>query len=188
MIVSEVILNKLDGKLIVYKRPSAEVLAAAFLQFGHDKLLDVIWYSAPVTLLGFLDWAREPQNIVYAGMFQKNGADQVEICGLGWINQKTPIGDGKFKAEVGMGFVRAWQLENIPRDTCELIMDDGFKTEDIAVMYGTTPVPNHAATRFVGKVGMRTVGIAPRFVSWQGKPCDALISAVTKEDWFHERR
>lgn len=180
-------INSLGGTLFIIKRPPQEALATVYIRLKQEGQLERVWYSRPTSLLDVLQWAALPNNITYAGCFQKTGSDQVELCGIGWINEVTALGVGKYRGEVGMAFLREWQHDNIPLELCSMMIEDGFTHEGLDVVFGTTPVKNPAAIRFVKKIGFREVGTAPRFVSWKGEPCDALISCVTKEEWFGQR-
>lgn len=179
-------INPLGGKLLITKRPPEEVLATVYIRLKQEGMLDTVWYSHHVSLTEFLSWAKVPNNITYAGFFQADGTDELQICGLGWINGVTSLGSVN-RAEVGMAYLREWSHHNIPLELSQMMIEDGFLNENIVVMFGTTPVRNPVALRFVKKIGLREVGTAPRFVSWRGEPCDALISSVTKEEWFGER-
>lgn len=181
-------INSLGGKLFFVKRPSEEVIATVYIRLKQDGLLDKVWYMNPnIKLSEVLAWAKIPNNLFYGAFFQADGSDKSEICGLAWINETVALSPTEKRGEVGMAFLREWQRDDIPLQICEMILDDGFLNENLVVVFGTTPVKNPLAMRFVKKIGLREIGIAPKFVSWHGEPCDALLSYVTKEQWFNEK-
>lgn len=181
-------INALGGKLFIIKKPSEDIIGTAFLILKQQGILEKVWYINPnIKLSEVLAWAKIPNNIIYAGFFQKDGDETPQLCGLGWINETFALSPTEKRGEVGMAFIKEWQRDDIPLELCQMMIEDGFVNEGLVVVFGTTPVKNPMAIRFVRKIGLREVGTAPRFVSWKGEPCDALISCVTKEEWFNQK-
>src|ERR1700688_132805 len=166
-------LNSLGMRLHIIARPSEDLLATAYLQIKHEGLAHVVWHQGRIPpLTEFLAWGSNPSNCIYACMAERIGEDSVTMAGLGWSVQITPVclteGNEAFKAEVGMSFFRAFQVDGLPQEFCEMCIDHGFETLKLVAMYGTTPMPNRVARIFHTKAGFKDLAIFPNYTSWMG--------------------
>ena len=177
----------IGGTLTIVQNPPEDWIAAAWLKFKEAGLLETIWHQGVPTLSWFLNWCKAENCILYAGLFKPDNEDVVHLCGLGWCVTITPIAE-YFKAEVGMAFLPEWQHHHIPAELAEMMIDDAFENQMIILMVGTTPVKNKLAARFIRKAGFKELCVIPHYATWQGEPCDTIISALTVEDWSAPKR
>lgn len=58
-----------------------------------------------------------------------------------------------------------------------------FKTTDAKIVLGVCPALHHAAIRYNKRIGLHEIGRIPMAHIYQGKPCDAILFALTREEW-----
>lgn len=168
------------GERIVAPELSAEMLAYAYMRFRQEGLLRLIFYEGDVGIRWFLEKYHELSTL---GCFrQKNGVENADLLGMGWLNTEVH-GDSYFRrSEVGMAFFR----EVSPEDTLiysQMMLEWAFDNLKIDAMFGTTPIKNRAAVAHVRRLGFDLFGPIPSFAVWHGEPVACWISAMTKEQW-----
>lgn len=187
--------NSLGLRLTVIRRPSERMLASAYLRLWQDEVLESLWYSGYIPNVSeFLEMSNRDDTVSYVGLVGPADGERLDVCGIGWAKQRRPVGltenGTAYIAEVGMGFAKSVQGmdSRITRELAEMMLDDGFTHLDFIALYGTTPVKNLAAVRFIDRMGFERVGRAPCFANWHGSPCDAILSVMTKERWYSKPR
>ena len=173
--------NSIGGKLHVYSDPGEKVLAATYLLFDREGMIETIWHADPPTISQFLEGAFRKNLTYYVCMFQPEGQERAEIAGLTWAYDVTRLGKATI-ATVGMAFLRAYQHRGIPREFANLAIDMGFEA-GLDVMYGYTPLPNVPALRFISQCGFHAIGDLPLYTTFKGEACGVRISVLTKEMW-----
>lgn len=58
-----------------------------------------------------------------------------------------------------------------------------FTTTPAKTVLGVCPSLHHAAIRYNKRIGLREIGRIPGAHLYQGKPCDAILFAITREEW-----
>jgi RimJ/RimL family protein N-acetyltransferase len=129
---------------------------------------------------------------VVIGCLIQNGTG-LKVAGFGTIATITPLGKvndaPRFKCEVGFAFLPDVHRSTTPMDFAGMMIDWGFSSLNMEVMYGTTPKPNKLACRFAERVGFTVAGTLPLYGPWMGEdgqvgPCDYQVAALTREQWL----
>jgi RimJ/RimL family protein N-acetyltransferase len=172
------------------------MMARIWIALSTAKLLHIVWPGHVPTLRWLLDWATDanadgsPRNVVIGCLIQ-NG-EKLDIAGFGTIATITFLGNIKeqprFKAEVGFAFLPFAHRTMLPYQFAEMMIDWGFRTLNLQVLYGTTPKPNKMACRFAERVGFQVVGVLPVYGPWMKEdgtiePCDYQSAVMTREQW-----
>jgi hypothetical protein len=182
-------------KLQIVRNPSEILLASIYLRLWSDNQLGYFWHSGNIsTVSEFLASCKAPDTVVYVGLWGERDGDHMDVAGLGFAQQCRRVGIVKdepaFIAEVSMAFTRQVQAKggDLTRELAELMIEDGFQNCGFVALFGTTPVKNPAAIRFIDKMGFERIGVAPSFANWHGEPCDCVLSVMTKAKWFSSER
>jgi len=159
--------------------------------FDHEGTLPFYFHEYVPSLTQFLAMAASPANVFYGCYLGREDAERVDLVGLvgGTALARTHSG-GRFDA--GMCFSKQAQSmdSGMALEFAELALDDAFEAEDLKLicMYGATPKPNVAALRFMRRLGFREYGTCPLLCNWQGEAVDAVMSALTRDDWYGRSR
>jgi len=169
------------GDIRVVPRPSDKMLAFAYLRFDREKLLDRIFYEGVPSISWFLQKYAEIQCFACYRV-TGNDQDEIELFGLGWVGAQETLANGWKKGEVGMAFFRKTE-HRLTVDGSKLMLEYVFEELDFDVLYGTTPEQNPAAVAHARRLGFDIHGPVEGYCTWQGKPCGAMISSITRERW-----
>lgn len=173
--------EKREDPLFITHGVTDEVAAAAYLLMKRQGLLSTVFYESDCTLKHFMEWNTSPRNEVIGCYVRKDG-DQADLAGMGWIDTKTKVGNG-FKYECSFMFFREFQNTTMPLRFARMMVDFCFEHLGAILLCGTTPVANLPAMRFIKPAGFSVLGIMPSFCTWQGEPCGAALSYLTREMW-----
>jgi hypothetical protein len=165
----------------VVPRPSDKMLAFAYLRFDREKLLDRIFYEGVPSLTWFLQKYQEIPCLACYRVTGKGQAD-IELFGLGWIGMQETLVSGWKKGEIGMAFFRKTD-PRLVRDGSKLMLEYAFEGMGFDVLYGTTPEGNPAAIAHARRMGFEMHGPLEGYCTWQGVPCGAMLSVMTRERW-----
>jgi RimJ/RimL family protein N-acetyltransferase len=187
--------NSLKSQLLLKSAIGDSLLATAYLRFEIEGQLHHIYHRSVPSLREFLDYHLNPRNVWLACMIRPildNGEPdetRIALAGLGWINTITDVTpDGKYKkAEVGMAFFREYQKRGIAGEFTEMLTDYAFDIPGVEALFGTTPEPNRAALIFGRRMGFTQLPPLPLYTCWEGKPCAAIVSYLTKDSWMNRR-
>lgn len=166
---------------------SDELAAVAYLTMQHQELLPVIFYEGVPGLKWFLQWFAAVDAQIF-GCFATpagGGGDPV-LAGLGWFIGIKEL-NGVRRADIGMVFFREWQIENLPAEWCQEMIDFGFHRLGLDAIYGATPELNRAACMFSVRMGFHQAGPIPMACSWKGKACGLIMSTMTRDMWSQEK-
>lgn len=176
--------------LTVHRGMSDEQAAALYLLFKHEKLLPFYFHEGVPSLTDFLRMTVDPRNVFYGCFVGHEKSESVDLVGLVGGTAYTRVGSGG-KLDVGMCFSRSAQSLNseMALEFSELAIDDAFQAEDLKLlaMYGTTPSRNLAAIRFLRRLKFTECGRLPNYCTWEGQPDDAVISALTEQQWYQRK-
>lgn len=153
-------------------------LAAAFCRWRAEYLFgDIFFRNKGMTLPEFLDWNYRP-TVEHVGCYVGS-----LLVGMGWICQVHSI-DGKRIAEVGVGFFEDTPY-SIWRDAIRKLLDHGFRSRDIDIMYAIGDGRNNRAARVLPRVcGMTQVAHLP----WEEDvPPGTIVHRLTRADWMRRR-
>ena len=168
--------------LIVAPNPTEQMLAYAYLEFERQGLNKWIWYEGVPSLSWYL---AEFKKMTVLGCYADvDGTAQIR--GLGWINTLTLMGGNFKKAEVGMAFFS--QVKNV--DTMcygNMMVDWAITHLGLDAMFGTTPVKNPAAMRYMRHLNFSHCGPVENYCSFNGELCACEISWMTREKWERVR-
>ena len=78
-------------------------------------------------------------------------------------------------------FFKEYWNRHDSRDLGMTVLRDWFETKQADTIAGTTPSANHAALRFIKRLGFRVIGEVPSFTLYQGEQCASVVSYMTKE-------
>ena len=162
---------------------SQEGLALIYLRAQAQGLLKWFWHNKipPLSeVLATYD-PNNPQTIAYGCVWTRNGEPQ--MVGLGEGHGMTEMADGTRRIEVGMLFLKEIHNTDLPLEFAALMLDDAFPRLNLNAAYGITPVLNRAAVRFIHRTGFEKLAVLPNYVNFRGRPCDAVMSVMTRERW-----
>lgn len=170
------------GRVFIVPNPSDRDLALSFIRMQEEGLDRMVWFepSGPPSLAEFLVGHRH-HGVYCCYWISDVQPDTYHLAGMCWAHQRMPVGDGA-KYEVGMAFFREFQNTEACVLLAQLCVTHIFE-QDAILLVGTTPVKNRAAARFIEKVGLEKVGEIPMYLTYEGQPCTAIISAVTADYW-----
>ncbi len=176
--------NSIGCTLSIERNPSESVLGRFYLLAEFDGLLPTIWSaSGPPSLSGFLAEAKSGR-MIYTACFVEEPGKPPELAGLCWAFNCCPLGaTGRFKATVGIAFLKQFQIKGIPLELSTLALDDLFEHCAVEVAYVFVPVHNRLGVRFISKMGFRSLCVAPLFGHWGGEPCDLVLGCMTRAEW-----
>lgn len=164
-------------------------LAKAYLQYSVEKMLPIIFHERVYSLTEFLTWGLS-DGVVMLAAFRQYGPEEsdYEFCGLSWVNRARDMGAGKKKSEIAMGFFRAQQVKNLNLRFGRLMLRWVFDNLDIDVLFGTTPVQNHAALRYSKQIGFSLHGPIPSYTTWKGELTSVWVSMMSREQFLENGR
>lgn len=168
-----------DG-LLVRQVVEDDLLAYMYLRLLNDGGLKKFYHESQPTVTEFI---RQQSHARTLGCFEvKKGLPPV-IVGLGFADPisivRTKTGN-LIKAETGMVFLRGAERTV---DFGRMMLKWAFDELQLDVAYGTTPSLNRLALAYREKLGFKTVGELPLYTVYNGTPCSALISAVTRDEF-----
>lgn len=177
-----------DGAVLTVQRGLLDKQAAAlYLILDQDGLLPFYFHESLPSLTDFLRMATVPANVFYGCFLGHENSERVDLVGLISGTNYVQTGSGG-RLDAGMVFAKSVHKVNseIAIEFAELAMDDAFEAEDLKLvaMYGITPKPNLAALRFMKRLGFVDYGVAPLLCTWMGESVDAVMSALTREQWY----
>lgn len=176
-------IHELGARLHLIRRPPETLIAKVFCLMEDEGLLDTVWHAGKITLSQVLADAAKPSQCYYAFLREDLETGKIAIAGLGWAHDITPLANGKFRASVGMIFLRGFMEPRLTKEFCSMSLDDGFDNLALEAVYGYAPTQNRAACIFHRRMGFFVIGIAPCYSNWQGTICDVQISVLTREHW-----
>ena len=177
------------GNLFVTPYPTENLLAKAFLKFEEDGIMDRIWYAGSVSIGWFINEYSKNKAILALWVKTRNSGSidkDLDLAGLAWFNEKYQIGDSKLcKAEVGIGFLRAFQKRSITLPLAAMACEWALDNLGVYALFGTTPEPNVAAIRFFKQLGWGSVGPIPNYTTFPdvADPVGVYISFTSQKDW-----
>jgi len=122
--------------------------------------------DAQVALFTVDDPAKQWDNTV-AGFItwtpSRMGASEVIIAGFIFFRK---FWDGRITTEAG-----------------RVAFDHWFKQTEAQVVLGVCPSEHFTAIRYNKRIGLHEIGRIPRAHVYKGKPCDAILYAITREEW-----
>lgn len=184
-------LNEEGLRLTIQRSPSEKVLASLYLKLWQEGLLPSFFHERVPELSEYLEMWKNPRNVVYACFLGSNESENFDVVGLGCGASLTPVGKSN-RCEVSMVFLRSAQRMSsaVAMEFCEMVLDSAFTAEDLNLICvtGTTPVPNKPAVQFLRRIGFQEVGVMPACCTWDGEACDAVISVMTRANWFSSER
>ena len=164
-----------------------ELLAVAYIRMKVEGLLPIVYHESIPPLSEFIAYHNKEKKHSYydhyLGAFARPTLDAPpELIGMGWLGGiRGPV--GSIKGEVGFVFFRKWQQVKVPLVATRLMIDYCFDVAGVDIVVGTTPVKNRAALIFDRRLGFTQLPAIPNFTTFQGEPCDAVISYMTKPAW-----
>jgi RimJ/RimL family protein N-acetyltransferase len=159
-----------------------EMLAAAYLTMKLEGLLPLLYYEGIPSLTHFLELHRSG-SFKFLGVFSRSMLNtDVEMAGIGWLSSISGQ-PGTRKAEVGYVMFRKFQDRKTPLEAIGLLVDYCFDVQEMDLLVGTTPEKNRAAVAFVRKLGFQVLPLIPKFCMFNGEPCGAYLSYLTREIW-----
>jgi RimJ/RimL family protein N-acetyltransferase len=181
--------NSLGLELSIQRFPDEDLLATTYVLLKCEGQLPVIWHHrTPPTLTEFLELTKLPDVIYYACMARDIETRQIDIAGLGWAINLVPLGVGRgFRGNVGMAFLKKFWRRGIAKELATQCLDDLFMQCNVEALHGITPVVNLPAVRFIEKMGFYRVGVAPMYMTYDGEPCSAVLSCMSREMWNRPR-
>jgi hypothetical protein len=170
------------GNLVVQPSASDVILAHAYLRFRADGQLEQIFSEGIPSLTWFLQHYGQAQ--VLSCFIEESS--RMDLVGLGWLNTLTEAGPQNRKADCGMAFFRGVRHEKMMFG--QMMLEWAFEDAGLSVLYGTTPAPHRRALMFSQMLGFKLIGPLPEYTLWEGQPCAAWISCLTKEQWQSSAR
>lgn len=175
-----------DTELILTPYPTQSILAQAYLKVEAGGLLPVVFHEGVPDLAWFLArFSKEPTLACWAKVSYNTSFNlNYQLAGLTWFNSITRVGGtDQRKAETGLFFFREFQHHGWTAIWSHMSTEWAFENLGIDAIFGLTPAPNRAAVRFVRSLGWNLYGPVPGYTSYDEKPCDAWLSAMTKSRW-----
>jgi RimJ/RimL family protein N-acetyltransferase len=179
-----------DQELVVTDRCSEEMLAAAYIRFKTEGLLEDIFYEnklGPPSLIWFMENFSKSGKIEVLAAIRKKPDGLHEHIGLGWLNSRTNVAGVFDKMEVGFAFFKQYHQPSLTRRATRLMIEYAFRYLGIESMFGTTPECNRAAILASKRIGFEQFGPLPHYTAWRGEPCGAVVSVMTKGRWAEIR-
>lgn len=163
-----------------------DTLAEIYLRLKREGLLPILFHEGVPDLAGFLSAYLKPHSLT---MLCFTESPHVDICGMGHVTPPWFIGKDLARAETSMVFFDKWQRRDVTVPMAHLMCEYAFETTpSVQALFGTTPVPNKAAVRFITAAGfVRSTEPVPHYSTWQGQRCACYISWLTRERWAEIR-
>lgn len=163
------------------------VMAAIYLLLEEDGGLPLLFFDRTPDIDEFIGWLHQPGS-KYLGCFARpcptldDPNPKPEIAGIGILwDIKGPL--GARRATANMAFRRGFQRSGMPAQWTEQMLAYCFGPLQLDVLYGFTPVVNKASLRFCRRLGFEQTPPLPKYGTYQGDPCDCIISFLTRERW-----
>lgn len=160
-----------------------EAMAYMYSRFKREQLLDILFYEKSYTLLEFLNYYLHKDTSTLACFQKKKQGDELEICGMGWLNDVTELGPNHARATCGMAFFRGFAEPDYLVRFAQMMIEWAFDHLPIDALHGFTPAKNVPAVRFSKKIGFQVLGPLEGYTVWQGELADVYISSMTKSRW-----
>lgn len=177
-----------NGHLLVTPLVSEDMLATFFLKMKSDNLLDRVFSEATASLTWWMQHYQREDVCTLACMKEDPVTKKMTMHGMGWIVNRTNVGNVFYKAEVGECYERGTS----PRDTIRygrMMIDYSFEKLNLLALYGTTPEPNVAGVRYARMLEFDVHGPFPNYTTWvnsktgQREPCASYVSVMSKDKW-----
>lgn len=164
-------------------RVSDELLATAYLRLRQEGLLRYIFYAGEPSLYWFLDRYAKTKSTEVIACFKEDENRKLEMVGLSWFNSREKVANLYDKAECGNAYFRKFHNYLDTTKAARLMTEFSFRYLGIDALFGCTPEKNRAAMLLAKRVGFEVWGPVPMYTAWEGEPCGAWISCLTRARW-----
>lgn len=183
--VQDIAGKRSPSRLLVRQDFTDEDLALLYGILKNDGSLKTIFWMGAPSLTDFLQ-AYGPHNAALLQFGDENCCPR-QVLGLGWVNstRRINLATEDRTVEVGFGIRKsARKLKDtlsFGRSVLQIAFD---KSPHIIAAVGVTPEKNTGAVMFARLLGMQISGPVPNYASWDGIPCGAYISCMTREAFY----
>ncbi len=172
------------GNLAAAPGLTEDLLATAYLRLKSEGQLETIYYEGTPSLMQFMRTSLEPETISFGAFVDRTGDGKtLDFAGIAWCFDRHDMANHEAKAEVGFAFFRHCATPRQKVDLGKLMVDVLFGRYALNYLFGTTPVENKLALRYVRELGFKTQGIINNFVYWEGAVSAAQISCAARSEW-----
>ena len=173
-----------DENLLVCPTVNQDLLAASYLRFKQEGLLDYLYYENQPTLIDYFKVMLAPGSICLAAfrIEQYLPNKPVTLTGLAHLQPPVGIGGGYQKSDMQFAFYREFQDGVWTRSAAKLMLDWTFDRTTLESVWGYTSVNNRAMVRFAKSLGYRQV-VLESYSTWKGELCDVVCSSMTRKAW-----
>lgn len=171
------------GDCLIIPKPNEKAVAFGYLMLDRQDLLKRIFHEGVPSLTWFMEWAQKPDSTLL-GCYK---LPDMDLRGFGWIvSTKCLVGSSPEndvrKAEIGEAFFRGIPVQET-HAFGDLMIDWAFLELGMTLLLGSTPEPNRAALAYAKDMGFIFSGSIPNITLWNGRPCTARISYLTRDMW-----
>ena len=155
----------------------------AYRRMHDEGLYEIVFHDNPTLTLGrYMAWFNSPHVLAQFVYKYNDDASTEDMAGMIWLSNIEQCGN------VGRGaasFVvfRDHQDGVTPVAIAKLGLKYWFEGLGVDIVTGTTPILNRAATAFIHRIGMKQIGVIPKYANYRGKVSDALITYVDKDTY-----
>ena len=171
--------------LVVRQDFTDEDLAGIYGRLRRDGSLETIFWMGVPSLTDFLG-TYGTHNAALLETVDEDGFHYP--VGLGWVNstRRINLATEDRTVEVGFGIARSCRGLRETLFFGRAVLRIAFeKSPHIIACVGVTPQPNLGAVMFARLLGMNISGPIPNYASWDGIPCGAYVSCMTRRAFYN---
>lgn len=149
----------------------------------EDDLVDYYFPGQKDT--GFASFVRLFSGDAQVALFKNNDESSMKwedrlIGFITWGTQRMGASD---VIVAGFIFFRKWWDHATTDAASRVAFQFWFENTKANTILGVCPALHHAAIRYNKRVGLKEIGRIPNGHLYKGKPCDAILFAITREEW-----
>jgi RimJ/RimL family protein N-acetyltransferase len=177
----------LNGLRVVRYDASNDVQAQWFLPWLWERMKadDLTDYYFPGQRdTGFATFTRLFSGDAQVGLFAIDApSKQWEDTIPGFITWSVQRWGASEVIVAGFIFFRKFWDHATTDECAKVAFDYWFRDTPAKVVLGVCPSEHVAAMRYNKRIGLREIGRIPEAHLFKGKPCDAVLMAMTREEW-----
>lgn len=171
----------LDEEFVIIPTKDQDLLATSYLRMKSEGLLEIMFYEELPDLCRYMS-IMLADGVTVLAMFHVERTGVYTLIGFGVLSKLVSMGCGYSKSEMSCLFFREYHKRVFTIPAAQTMMAWAFERTNIDVLFGTTPGPNAAMTKFAKALGFKLSKL-DNFTTWKGEPCPVWISSMSEQEW-----
>jgi RimJ/RimL family protein N-acetyltransferase len=164
--------------------PQGEILLPGLWKRLHDEgVFEMFFHDFPELTFGqFVQVLSNPTERMDVIVEQDEAGNIIDTVGLSLLTQIVEKPEMKRGVGNFLLFRKYWDGK-ASLEIGDTILANWFDHLGMDVIAGVTPKMNHAALKYIHRLGFQSVGEIPDFCLYRGQRCPAVVSHMSRVEW-----